>query len=156
MSHANSLKVISSLLVSKRFNLQFSQDFLQQESHFWKLVASCTRGCLISSPPAWLPWYRGAGWLMQGRTGFLESLWLVATNPPVPGGFFQELWEWKTAQNWYKSFLLKEGNHPLNCVGAADDLHIISQRCLFVSWNVDSSFSYEFSQKLLFKKCQAM
>lgn len=55
MSHTSSLKVISSLLVSKWFSLQFSQDFLQPESNFWQLVASCTRGCLISSSPGWLP-----------------------------------------------------------------------------------------------------
>lgn len=67
---------------------------------------------------------------------------------------WEVLWKWETGKKWCKSFVLKEGKCPLRWVGAADELHIISLRCLC---DLKSGFIFPlWVQKLLFKKCQAL
>lgn len=51
-------------------------------------------------PCLFLSRYQGVGWLTQGRTGFLENLWLIAANPPAPGGLFQGPWNGKQCNSY--------------------------------------------------------
>lgn len=151
MPHVISLEVNISALIDSKW-LPFFLMFL------WPRSQSENWCCLALEAALALPTQggshniRGLGRLTQGRTGFLEDLHLVAANPSIPLWVFPSALERENKAKVIQIHCTEGGKMSISCVGAADDLCIISQRCLFVSWNVDSSFPYEFSQKLLFKK----
>lgn len=82
MSYTASLKVkISNLLVSKWSSLHFPRIFCSQKVISGNSILYQRMPHLSLSRLAPVAF---GGWPGQGRAGFLENLWLVAANPPVP------------------------------------------------------------------------